>query len=321
MSMKSVFLDYGTMGSADLDLSPLEKVLPELQVFDKTELDQRVDRIQGADVVLTNKARLDRDVLKLADSVKYIGLAATGTDNIDLEYCLERRIAVCNLVAYCTQSVTEHVFAVLLNLTHSIGRFHSLVRAGEWQRSDNFCRLDFPIRELSAMTLGIVGHGELGRSVERVALQFGMKVIIARRRGQAAEEGDGRHDLETVLRESDALTLHCPLTDETRHLINAQSLSLMKASAILINTARGGLVDSAALVAALNNRTIAAAGIDVLAQEPPVEGDPLIDYSGDNLIITPHIAWATREARQNAIVELAKNYTAFVAGESRNRVI
>ena len=146
------------MGSADLDLSPLEKVLPELQVFDRTDADQRVERIQGADVVLTNKARLDREVLEQATSLKYIGLAATGTDNIDLEYCRERGIAVCNLVAYCTQSVTEHVFAVLLNLTHSIGRFHSLVRSGKWQGSDNFCRLDFPIRELSAMTLGIVGH-------------------------------------------------------------------------------------------------------------------------------------------------------------------
>ena len=171
------------------------------------------------------------------------------------------------------------------------------------------------------MTLGIVGYGELGKAVEKIALEFGMSTMIARRMNQVGTQNDGRHDFETVLRQADALTLHCPLTDGTRNMINDDTLALMKRTAVLINTARGGLVDSAALAKALGNGTIAAAAVDVLPQEPPIDGDPLIDYSGDNLIITPHIAWATREARQNAINELAKNYAAFAAGERRNRVV
>ncbi len=321
MRLKSVFLDYATMGSGDLDLSPLTELLPELEVFDNTLPEQRVERVRDAEVVFCNKVRLDADVLQSATALKFIGLTATGTDNVDLEYAREHGIAVCNLIGYCTQSVVEHVFATLLNLSHSIYAHHQLVRDGAWAKADNFCKLDYPVRQLSAMTIGIVGHGELGKGVATIAQQFGMTVLLSRRRGAKGNDRDGRHDFEDVLRHADVLTLHCPLTDETRHLINADSLKIMKPDSILINTARGGLVDSAALANALANGVIGAAAIDVLPQEPPVDGDPLLDYSGDNLIITPHIAWATREARQAAINELAANYRAFVKGKVRNRVV
>lgn len=319
--MKSVFLDYATMGMRDLDLSSLDELLPGLEVFDNTLPDQRADRIHNAEVVFCNKVRLDADTLRSASALKFIGLTATGTDNVDLECAKNHGIAVCNLVGYCTQSVVEHVFATLLNLAHSIHPFHKLVMTGEWAEAENFCKLDYPVRQVSAMTLGIVGYGELGKGVAKLARHIGMNVIIARRRGVAAKPDDDRYDFEDVLRNADALTLHCPLDENTHHLIDAAALELMKPDAILINTARGGLVNSAALASALSNGTIGAAAIDVLPQEPPVDGDPLLDYTGDNLIITPHIAWATREARQTAIVELAANYAAFVNGEERNRVV
>lgn len=319
--MKSVFLDYATMGAGDLDLSPLQDVLPDLEVFDNTLPAQLSARIRNAEVVLCNKVRLDRSSLQEATALRFIGLTATGTDNIDLDYARQHTIAVCNLFAYCTRSVVEHVFAVLLGLTHNIQPFNKLVRDGGWARAANFCALDFPLRQLSAMTLGIIGYGELGKGVEQFARQFGMQVLIARHRGQPGHVNDGRHDFEDVLRKADVVTLHCPLTEATQHLINAESLSLMRPGSILINTARGGLVDSGALAQALESGSIGAAAIDVLPQEPPTEGDPLLDYSGENLIITPHIAWATREARQTAINELAANYAAFVAGEVRHRVV
>jgi glycerate dehydrogenase len=181
--------------------------------------------------------------------------------------------------------------------------------------------LEFPIRELSAMTIGIAGHGVLGGGVAEMARQFGMTVMVARRPGQSATADDGRYSLDDVLKQCDVLSLHCPLTEETLGLIGAEQLKIMKPNAVLINTARGGLVDTGALVKALRNGTIAGAAIDVLPQEPPVDGDPLLDYEGDNLILTPHIAWGTVEARQNAINELAANVRAFLAGVERNRVV
>lgn len=317
--MKAAFLDFATVGAADLDPAPLHDELPELAIYDTTTPAQVVERIRDAEFVLANKVRLSREVLDQAPSLRFIGLTATGVDNVDLDAARERGIAVCNITAYCTQSVTEHVFGVLLTLTHSLHQFNEAVRDGAWQASEEFCMLDYPLRELSALTMGIVGYGDLGKSVARTAEFFGMDVLVARRRGQHGE-ADGRVGFDEMLGKADVVSLHCPLTDETRGLIGERELGLMKPGAILINTARGGLVDSAALVAALEGGKIGAAAIDVLSQEPPVDGDPLLDCSHPRLFVTPHIAWGTREARQNALQEVANNIAAFKNGERRNRV-
>jgi len=319
--MNAVFLDFDTMGSGGLDPSALQQRLPGLQIFGNTAAAEIADRVRGAEFVLANKVRLDAENLAQASALRFIGLTATGTDNVDLAFAKQRGIAVCNIRAYCTQSIVEHVFGTLLGLTHSLRPFSEAVRRGAWQDANQFCMLDFPIRELSAMTLGIVGYGVLGQGVAQAAEFFGMNVLIARRRGEAASAHDGRVDFEKILQQADVISLHCPLNDDTRKLMGSAEFSAMKSDSILINTARGGLVDSAALVAALEGGDIAAAAIDVLPQEPPVNGDPLLDYSGDNLIVTPHIAWGTLQARQNAIHEVAENIAAFQRNEKRNRVI
>ena len=319
--MKAAFLDYATVGSDELDLSPLEALTDELLIYDNTRADEAAARIDGCEFVYINKVRMTREILESAGSLRFIGLLATGVDNVDLETARNRGIAVCNIRAYCTNPVVEHIFGVLLNLAHSIGLFHESVRRGDWQQGATFCMLDHPIRELAAMTIGIVGHGELGRGVARLASAFGMQVLISKRPGSPGDTPADRLEFEDVLRKADVLSLHCPLTEETRNLIGAHELQLMKPSAILVNTARGALVDSGALVDALKTGTISAAAIDVLRVEPPVDGDPLLDYRGNNLIVTPHIAWATSEARQNAVNEVAANVRAFLSGGDRNRVV
>ena len=319
--MKAAFLDFATVGSDAVDVTPLRSLTESFEVFDNTSPEDVVPRIDGCDIVYINKVRLTREILEQTDVLKLIVLIATGTDNVDLDAAREKGIAVCNIRAYCTNSVVEHVFAVLLNLSHNIGNYHASVRRGDWQNAVDFCMLGYPIRELSAMTMGIVGYGELGSHVARVARAFGMTVLIARRPGADASSDDDRIDLDELLGSADVISLHCPLTPRTQGLIGRRELALMKPDAILINTARGGLVDSAALVAALADGTIAGAAIDVLTTEPPADGDPVLDYRGDNLIVTPHIAWATVEARQNAISEVARNVESFLNGGSRNRVV
>jgi glycerate dehydrogenase len=319
--MKAAFLDYATMGSEALNVSSLEGLVPELALFDNTAAAEVAPRIADCEFVFVNKVRLTRDIIESADALRFIGLTATGVDNVDLQAAEARNVAVCNIRGYCTNSVVEHVFAVLLQMTHSVGLYNRSVRNGDWQDASNFCMLGFPLRELSAMTIGIVGYGELGKGVVRIAEAFGMQVQIARRPGQDRFDGDGRVDLDDLLSDCDAVSLHCPLTSETRGMIGARELSLMKPNAVLVNTARGGLVDSAALVKALADGDIAAAAIDVLTQEPPVDGDPLLDYQGDNLLVTPHVAWASVESRQNAINEVAENLHSFMHGGDRNRVV
>jgi len=317
--MKAVFLDYGTMG-AGLDLGELESLVTELTLFDDTGNDEVASRIADVDIVFTNKVRLTRELLEQSPTLKFIALTATGTDNIDTDCAQQNGIGVANIRAYCTQSVIEHVFGVLLTLTHSLNRYHNSVRAGEWAQSTEFCMLNFPVRELSAMTFGIVGYGALGQGVASMAHKFGATVLVSARPG-SDEVPDDRVAFNEVLAESDIVSLHCPLTDATRNLFGSEQFRAMKSDAILINTARGGLIDSQALVDALTGGEIAAAAIDVLPNEPPLDGDPLLDYEGSNLIVTPHIAWATDRARQNAIDELAANTRAFLAGAERNRVV
>ena len=319
MAMTAVFLDYSTMGDG-LDLTPLTDLLPDLQIFDATSDDEVAGRIRDAEFVFVNKIRLDDALFEQAPKLRFIGLTATGTDNIDTASAERHSVAVANIRAYCTQSVTEHVFGALLMLTHNLRKYSAALQRGAWQRASDFCMLDFPVRELSLMTMGIVGLGELGNSVARTARHFGMDVIVSARPGKDTVP-DGRVAFDELLERADVISLHCPLNEHTEGLLGAREFQRMKSSAILINTARGALVDTAALAAALRSGEIAAAAIDVLPKEPPVDGDPLLDYAGDNLIVTPHIAWSTDRARQEAINALAANVAAFLEGKERNRVV
>jgi glycerate dehydrogenase len=319
MAMKAVFLDYSTVGPG-LDTSPLTALLPSLEIFGRTQDDQVLDRISGAEFVFANKIRISDALFDAAPKLRFIGLTATGTDNIDLDSARRHGVAVCNIRGYCSPSVTEHVFGVLLMLAHNLHIYTTAVRDGAWQKSENFCMLTYPVRELSSMTMGIVGFGELGRSVARKAREFNMEVIVSARPGPGSVP-DGRVTFDDLLKRSDVVSLHCPLTTATQGLIGVEALGRMKSSAILINTARGALIDSAALANALRDGDIAAAAVDVLPEEPPINGNPLLDYSGDNLLVTPHIAWSTDRARQDSIIELAANIEAFLKGEERNRVV
>ena len=302
-----------------LDTSELRALLPELELYDVTGDDQIAERIAGAEIVLGNKVLISESLFAGAPEMRFIGLTATGTDNVDLEAARRHDVAVANIRAYCSQSVAEHVFACVLHFAHSIGSYTKDVRAGAWQDAEVFCLITHPITELSAMTLGIVGYGELGKTVARISESFGMEVIVAARPG-TNEVPEGRVSMDELLARSDVITLHCPLTAATRGLLGEAEFKAMKSSAVLVNTARGGLVDSAALARALKNGEIAGAAVDVLPKEPPAGGDPLLDYEGDNLLVTPHIAWGTLSARQNAIDELTANIAAFLKGERRNRV-
>jgi glycerate dehydrogenase len=316
--LKTVFLDYDTVSAGDLDESALRRVADDLTLCDMDE-SQTGHRIRGADVVALNGARLSRELLFGAPSLKLVALAATGTDNVDLNAARERGIAVCNVRAYCTASVVQQVWGLILSLTQHVDDYSRFVRGGSWIRDDLRELLEFPIRELHGRVFGVVGWGDLGRGVARIAAAFGMRVVVAKRPGAPAD-GD-RMELTQLLAIADILSLHCPLNDSTRGLIGARELALMKPDALLINTARGGLVDGHALGMALKAGRLGGAGIDVLPQEPPQPGEPLLDPAIPNLLLTPHIAWAAREARQRCIDELAANIQDFRGGGRRGRVV
>ena len=320
-TMAAVFLDYNTIGPDDLDPSPLIDCLPDIEFYGSTTPDEVKDRIQNAEFILTNKVQLNSSNLEGANKLKFIGLTATGADNIDLGYAKKKNIRVCNIRAYCTQSVVEHVFGVLLSLTHNLRSYSQLVDGGDWQKSDDFCLLQYPIKELSSMKLGVVGYGELGRNVAKMGKAFGMSVIINTRSKNEFNCEEEHVTFKRLLEESDVVSLHCPLTIETKNLIGIEEVKLMKPSSILINTARGGLIDSEALLFALKNGMIAGAAIDVLPEEPPINGNALLEYKKVNLIMTPHIAWGTIEARQNAINQLADTIKAFQNNQKINALV
>jgi glycerate dehydrogenase len=318
--MRAIFLDYGTVSfDGDLDPLPLHRAMSDLELRDHTAQESVADAVTGAAAILVNKLRITREILEAAPALELIALAATGTNNIDLEAARERGVAVCNLRDYCTASVVQHVFGVLLTLTHKLREYDALVRAGAWQRGGQFCLLDYPIRELAGRRLGIVGFGALGRGVAHAARAFGMEVLVANRPG--GERVPGRLDLDELLPQVDVLSLHCPLTPATEGLIDLTRLGRMKPDAVLVNTARGALVDGAALADALRAGRLGGAAIDVLPQEPPVDGHPLLATDIPNLLVTPHIAWAAREARQRCIDEMAANVEDFRRGGRRGRVV
>jgi glycerate dehydrogenase len=317
--MKAIFLDYATVSfHGDLDPASLQRALPALELRDHTPQPDVARAIAGAEVVLVNKLRLTREIIEGAPNLRLIALAATGTNNVDLDAARERSVAVCNLRDYCTASVVQHVFGVLLLLTQKLREYDALVRSGAWQRGEQFCLLDYPIRELTGRKLGIVGYGTLGRGVARAAQVFGLEVLVANRPG--GDRTPGRVDLEELLPQVDVLSLHCPLSPATTGLIGARELGLMKPDAVLVNTARGALIDSQALADVLRAGRLGGAAIDVLPQEPPVDGNPLLAGDIPNLIVTPHIAWAAREARQRCIDEMAANVEDFRRGGRRGRV-
>lgn len=317
--MHCCFLDRRSLDQDDLDFSLLDHVAPGWQSYAATSPEQVLERVRSAQIVISNKVVLDRAVLEQALKLKLICVAATGTNNIDLDAAQARGIAVCNVTAYATPSVVEHVFALLLCLIRRLPRYAQLAIDGHWRDSEQFCVLDAPITELSGKTLGIVGYGELGQGVARVAQAFGMHVLIAQRPGTKTGSRE-RLPLMDLLGQCDVLSLHCPLTRDTRNLIGEAELQAMKPGAILINTARGGIVDEPALARALREGWIAAAAVDVLQEEPPRHGNVLLEPDIPNLMVTPHVAWASRESRQRLLNEVANNIRAFLDGTPRNRV-
>ncbi|HEU4767732.1 MAG TPA: D-2-hydroxyacid dehydrogenase, partial [Pyrinomonadaceae bacterium] len=287
--------------------------------YGETDASQAVDRLRDATIVICNKLALREDILSQLPKLKLIAVAATGTDNVDLEYCRTHNIAVCNTRGYALGSLPEHALMLMLALRRNLVAYRDDVKAGRWQKAKQFCLLDHSIGDLRGTVLGIVGFGTLGNAMAQLGRAIGMKVIVAERK-KATSIRSGREAFTDVLRRSDVLSLHCPLTEETKNLIGAVELSQMKRNALLINTARGGLIDDEALIAALKEGRLGGAGIDVLRVEPPREGNPLLDVDLPNLIVTPHNAWASRQAMQTLADQLVDNLEAFVRGEPRNLV-
>jgi glycerate dehydrogenase len=316
--MRGVFLDLRTVDRDDLDLTSLRSVVTQWTCHDWTAPSLVIDRVQDADILVTNKIRLDGTALESARNLKLVCIAATGTNNIDLDTCRSRNITVSNVTGYATPSVVEHVYAQVLNLMRRLHEYRTAIEEGRWQNADDFCLMDFPIRELKGLTLGIVGYGELGRAVAALGKAFGMNILIAERAGTSPRAG--RVPLYDVLAASHVVSLHCPLTEKTRNLIGDRELGLMRRDAILVNTARGGIVDEAALLEAVRSGRIAGAAVDVLSEEPPHRGNPLLQISLPNLLVTPHIAWASINARQRLVDEIAANIRAWRDGTPRNLV-
>ena len=313
-----VFLDRDTLDAGDIDFAPLEALGP-VTYHGVTRPADLHGRLAGAGIVLTNKVVIDAAAMDAAPDLKLIQVVATGTNNVDLNAARERGIAVCNVSGYSTPSVAQQTFALLLNLVTSTHRLAA--ESPRWAESPIFTRLDYPITELAGRTLGIAGLGEIGRAVARIGEAFGMTVVGLGRPSSASDPGDyPRLPRERYFAECDVISLHCPLTEDNRHLINADTLAMMKPTAFLINTGRGPLVDETALLDALRTGRIAGAGLDVLSVEPPAPGHPLLDPSLTNLIVTPHTAWASREARRRLLDRVVANLRAFLAGESLVRV-
>ncbi|MFE1602451.1 D-2-hydroxyacid dehydrogenase [Methylobacterium sp. ID0610] len=311
MSHTIVFLDRET-----LDATVREFSFPHTyKEYDVTAPDQIVERLKDAEIAIVNKVPMRADTLRQLPKLKLIAVAATGTDIVDKAVAKEQGITVVNIRNYAFNTVPEHVVALIFALRRAIVPYAISTRRGDWNKSRQFCYFDYPIRDIAGSTLGIVGYGALGKSIGKRAEALGMEVIA-----YDVFPQEGLVDFETILRESDVITLHAPLTPETRNMIGRDELAKMKRDAILINTARGGLVDEAALAEALKNGTIAGAGFDVLTTEPPVNGNVLLDLDLPNLIVTPHVAWASKEAMQILSDQLVDNVEAFVAGKPQNVV-
>lgn len=315
--MKIVVLDGYTTNPGDLSWEAIA-ALGSLTVHDRTADADIVPRARGAEIVLTNKTVLSRSVIAALPGLRCICVLATGYNVVDVAAAKEHGVAVCNVPEYSTPNVAQAVFALLLELTNRTGHHDRTVHEGRWAACEDFCYWDGDLVELAGLTLGIVGYGRIGAAVARIGTAFGMKILAQRRSNAGPVEGGELATLDRVFRESDVVSLHCPLTPDTKELVNAARLATMKRTAFLINTARGALVNEADLAAALEAGTIAGAGLDVLTVEPPPASNPLL--TAKNCVITPHIAWATRNARRRLIEATAGNVKAFAAGQPRNVV-
>lgn len=314
-----VFLDRATI--------PTQIELPELDLehkridYDFTSPEQVVERLQGVQVAITNKVILDRECLRQLPELKLIAVSATGFNNIDIDYCADNGIAVTNVQGYATQSVPEHVIAMIFALKRNLFAYHNDIAAGEWQRNKQFCFFTHPIGDVAGSTLAIIGSGALGQATATLAKAVGMKVLFAERKG-APNCRDGFVPFEVCLQQADVISLHCPLNEQTLNLIGERELAMMKSSSLLINTGRGGLVDEAALVNALKQGIIAGTGVDVFTQEPADSSNPLLaNMSLPNLLLTPHVAWGSDSSIQNLANILMDNITAFIKGEKQNRIV
>ncbi|PWE16140.1 D-2-hydroxyacid dehydrogenase [Alcaligenes faecalis] len=314
-----VFLDRETL--SDSVALPQVPFKHELQVYGRTAPDQVAERIADAEIVISNKVALRREHLQAAPNLKMIALAATGSDNIDLDAARERQIVVSNIRDYAVRSVPEHVFALIFALRRNICAYRQSVKEGRWQEAQQFCYFDYPIRDLAGSTLGLVGSGSLGQAVATMGRALGMKVIFAQRRGQTiVSNADDRLPFEQVLEQADILSLHCPLTAETQNMLGMAEFERMAPRRpLLINTARGGLIDNQALEHALRQGWLGGAGIDVCTPEPPPADHILMRLLDlPNYILTPHIGWASQEAMQALANQLIENIAAFHRGEARH---
>ena len=311
-TQRAVFLDYTSLDLGDLDLDPLRRAFGDVQLCADTTPANVIERLQGARVAISNKVVLNAQTLAACPDLKLILVAATGTNNVDLEAARVQGITVANCQGYGTPSVAQHTLGLLLALATRLVDYNKAVADGQWQQAKQFCLLDFPIVELEGKTLGLFGHGELGSAVAKLAEAFGMRVLIGQIPGRPARAG--RLTLDELLPQVDALTFHCPLTEHTRNFIGARELALLKPGAFVVNTARGGMIDEQALADALRSGHLGGAATDVLSVEPPRDGNPLLGADIPRLIITPHSAWGSREARQRIVGQLAQNAEAFFNG-------
>jgi len=321
--MKGVILDVDSLGPGDVDLGPITGLPLSWDIYGTSQPEEIVERIADAEIVLTNKAPIGEVELSAATGLKYIGVLATGTNVIDLNAAKTKDVVVTNVVGYGTASVVQHTWALILGLTTKLPDYNVAALDGRWAESPFFCLMDFPVNELEGKTLGIVGYGELGKKVADIGCAFGMEVQVATLPWRHGDNTGGQVDrmpFDQLLAKADVISLHCPLTEETRNLIGRKQLAMMKSTALLVNCARGGIVNEQALVEALEDGVIAGAGVDVLTEEPPKNGNPLLNPEIPNLIVTPHSAWVARESRQRLIVQVAENIKAFLAGEPSNVV-
>lgn len=303
--MKIVVLDAYTVSKDDLSWDFFERY-GKVTVYQRTPADLIADRMKDADVVFTSKCNLDEEIIDSCPSLKFIGALATGYDNIDITAAKRRGIVVCNVPSYSSQSVAQHTFALILEITNNVGKYGDMVNHGKWSKSEDFCFYDKPIIQLSGRSLGIIGYGNIGKEVAKIATAFGMTVNVFSKDPSSAVT-------------SDILTIHCPLTEENKGFINSDFLWKMKTGSILINTARGGLINESDLVEALQSGKLAAAGLDVISNEPPARDH--IFYNVPNLYLTPHIAWSTFEARKEICRVSENNLSSFLNGDTLNRIV